>query len=83
LRQGDAVGGHPTQTIICAVYPRSHRARLRAVGGPVEIIDMLNKEINAALADPNMKARLAYLGGTALDTYTYRRAERSPFCQAS
>src|SRR5436309_10315666 len=22
----DAVGGHPTQTIICAVYPRSHRA---------------------------------------------------------
>ncbi len=33
---------------------------------PVEIIDMLNKEINAALADPNMKARLADLGGTAL-----------------
>jgi tripartite-type tricarboxylate transporter receptor subunit TctC len=26
----------------------------------------LNKEINAALADPNMKARLADLGGTAL-----------------
>ena len=25
-RQADAVGGHPTQTIICAVYPRSHRA---------------------------------------------------------
>src|SRR5215813_11586716 len=24
-RQADAVGGHPTQTIICAVYPRSHR----------------------------------------------------------
>jgi tripartite-type tricarboxylate transporter receptor subunit TctC len=35
-------------------------------GTPVEIIDMLNKEINAALADPNMKARLADLGGTAL-----------------
>jgi tripartite-type tricarboxylate transporter receptor subunit TctC len=33
---------------------------------PVEIIDMLNKEINAALADPNMKARLADLGGTVL-----------------
>ena len=25
-RQAGAVGGHPTQTIICAVYPRSHRA---------------------------------------------------------
>ena len=22
----DAIGGHPTQTIVCAVYPRSHRA---------------------------------------------------------
>jgi tripartite-type tricarboxylate transporter receptor subunit TctC len=33
---------------------------------PAEIIDMLNKEINAALADPNMKARLADLGGTPL-----------------
>jgi tripartite-type tricarboxylate transporter receptor subunit TctC len=35
-------------------------------GTPVEILDKLNKEINAALADPNMKARLADLGGTAL-----------------
>jgi tripartite-type tricarboxylate transporter receptor subunit TctC len=35
-------------------------------GTPAEIVDMLNKEINAALADPNMKARLADLGGTAL-----------------
>jgi tripartite-type tricarboxylate transporter receptor subunit TctC len=33
---------------------------------PAEIIDTLNKEINAALADPKMKARLADLGGTAL-----------------
>jgi tripartite-type tricarboxylate transporter receptor subunit TctC len=33
---------------------------------PAEIVDKLNKEINAALADPNMKARLADLGGTAL-----------------
>jgi tripartite-type tricarboxylate transporter receptor subunit TctC len=32
----------------------------------VEIIDMLNKEINAALADAKMKARLAGLGGTVL-----------------
>jgi tripartite-type tricarboxylate transporter receptor subunit TctC len=33
---------------------------------PAEIVDKLNTEINAALADPKMKARLAELGGTAL-----------------
>jgi tripartite-type tricarboxylate transporter receptor subunit TctC len=32
---------------------------------PVEIIDKLNKGINAGLADPKMKGRLAALGGTA------------------
>jgi tripartite-type tricarboxylate transporter receptor subunit TctC len=32
-------------------------------GTPPEIIDKLNKEINAALADPKIKARLAELGG--------------------
>jgi tripartite-type tricarboxylate transporter receptor subunit TctC len=33
---------------------------------PVEIIEKLNKEINAALADPKIKAQLADLGGTTL-----------------
>ena len=33
---------------------------------PTEIVDKLTNEINAALADPNMKARLADLGGTVL-----------------
>jgi tripartite-type tricarboxylate transporter receptor subunit TctC len=33
---------------------------------PAEIIDKLNKEINAALADPTMKGRLADLGAEAL-----------------
>ncbi len=33
---------------------------------PVEIIDKLNKEINAGLADPKIKARLADLGGAVL-----------------
>jgi tripartite-type tricarboxylate transporter receptor subunit TctC len=33
---------------------------------PAEIIDKLNKEINAGLTDPKMKARLADLGGTPL-----------------
>src|SRR5262249_17260317 len=33
---------------------------------PAEIVEKLNKEINAALADPKIKARLADLGGTPL-----------------
>jgi tripartite-type tricarboxylate transporter receptor subunit TctC len=33
---------------------------------PAEIVEKLNKEINAALADPKMKARLADLGGDVL-----------------
>ena len=33
---------------------------------PAEIIDKLNKEINAGLADPTMKSRLADLGSTVL-----------------
>jgi tripartite-type tricarboxylate transporter receptor subunit TctC len=33
---------------------------------PAAIVDKLNQEINAALADPRIKARLAELGGTVL-----------------
>jgi tripartite-type tricarboxylate transporter receptor subunit TctC len=33
---------------------------------PSEIVDKLNKEINAGLADPKIKARLADLGGEVL-----------------
>jgi tripartite-type tricarboxylate transporter receptor subunit TctC len=33
---------------------------------PVEIIDKLNKEINAAIADPGMKTRFAAIGGEPL-----------------
>jgi tripartite-type tricarboxylate transporter receptor subunit TctC len=40
------------------------------VGAPkatsAEIVDKLNKEINAGLADPRLRARLGELGGTAL-----------------
>jgi tripartite-type tricarboxylate transporter receptor subunit TctC len=35
-------------------------------GTPVEIVEKLNKEINAALADPKMKARITDVGGTVL-----------------
>ena len=33
---------------------------------PVEIVDKLNKQINAAIADPGMKARFAAIGGEPL-----------------
>ena len=48
----------------------TRRAPVRGLGAPkntpVEIIDKLNQEINAGLADPKIKARLADLGGTVL-----------------
>jgi tripartite-type tricarboxylate transporter receptor subunit TctC len=34
---------------------------------PAEIVDRLNKEINASLSDPKIKARLADLGATTLE----------------
>jgi tripartite-type tricarboxylate transporter receptor subunit TctC len=36
------------------------------INTPAEIIERLNKAINAALADPRMQARIADLGGTVL-----------------
>jgi tripartite-type tricarboxylate transporter receptor subunit TctC len=42
----------------------------QGIGGPRdtprETIELLNKEINAALADPKITARIAELGGSAL-----------------
>lgn len=35
-------------------------------GTPTEIVDKLNREINAAFADPRMRARFTEIGGTAL-----------------
>ena len=35
-------------------------------GTPVEIVDKLSREINAALSDPRIRARLAEVGGTVL-----------------
>jgi tripartite-type tricarboxylate transporter receptor subunit TctC len=37
-------------------------------GAPIEIINQLNREINAALADPAIKARYAELGSTVFAT---------------
>jgi len=35
---------------------------------PISIVDLLNKEINAGLADPRIKARYAELGSTVFPT---------------
>jgi tripartite-type tricarboxylate transporter receptor subunit TctC len=54
---GDAVQG----------YEASQWYGIGAPGAtPADIIDRLNKEINAAIADPGMKARFAAIGGEPL-----------------
>jgi tripartite-type tricarboxylate transporter receptor subunit TctC len=48
-------------------YEASQWYGLAAPGNtPAEIVDKLNREISAALADPGMKARLATIGGAPL-----------------
>jgi tripartite-type tricarboxylate transporter receptor subunit TctC len=65
--RSDALPDIPTAGEFLPGYEASASYGIGAPKGtPVEIIDMLNKEINAALDDPNMKARLADLGGTPL-----------------
>ena len=54
---GDFVPGYEVSAWAGLVAPKNT---------PAEIIDMLNKEINAGLADPKLKGRLADLGGTVL-----------------
>jgi Tripartite tricarboxylate transporter family receptor len=41
-------------------------AELDATDTPVEIVEKLNREINAAVVDPKIKAQIANLGGTVL-----------------
>src|SRR5258705_9204863 len=54
---GDAVKGYEASAVTGVGVPRNT---------PPEIIDTLNKAINAAYADPTMRARLADTGGTLL-----------------
>ena len=60
----------PDVPIVADVLPGYEASAAYGVGAPrntpVEIVDELNKEINAGLADPWMQARLADLGGTVL-----------------
>ncbi len=54
---GDFVPGYEASAVTGIGVPKAT---------PAEIIDRLNKEINAAFADPKMKARLADTGGAVL-----------------
>ena len=54
---GDFVPGYEASTWYGVGVPKNT---------PAEIVDKLNKEINAALADPKIKARLAELGANVL-----------------
>jgi tripartite-type tricarboxylate transporter receptor subunit TctC len=65
--RAEALPGVPT---VADFVPGYESSQWYGVGAPkntpVEIVEKLNKEINAALADPKMKARFADLGGTVL-----------------
>ena len=54
---GDFVPGNEASAVFGIVAPRDT---------PADTVDKLNKEINAGLSDPNIKTRLARLGGTVL-----------------
>ena len=54
---GDFVPGYEASPVFGLGAPKNT---------PTEIVDKLNREINAGLADPKLKARLADLGGDVL-----------------
>jgi tripartite-type tricarboxylate transporter receptor subunit TctC len=65
--RSDALPEVPTVADFVAGYEASGIGGVGVPKGtPVEVIDKLNAAINAALADPKMKARLAELGGMVL-----------------
>jgi tripartite-type tricarboxylate transporter receptor subunit TctC len=65
--RSEALPDIPTVGEFIPNYEASNWWGVAAPGNtPAEIIDKLNREINAALADPKMRERFAELGGTAL-----------------
>jgi tripartite-type tricarboxylate transporter receptor subunit TctC len=60
----------PDVPTVADVVPGYEASQWYGIGAPkntpTEIIDRLNKEINASLGDPKIEARLADLGGTGL-----------------
>ena len=56
----------PANLITLAHFSVSSAMNLPKSAEEPEIIEKLNKEINAGISDPNIKARLADLGGIVL-----------------
>jgi tripartite-type tricarboxylate transporter receptor subunit TctC len=60
----------PDLPTVAETLPGYEASSLYGLSGPKnmppEIVDRLNKEVNAALADPKMRARLADIGSTPL-----------------
>jgi tripartite-type tricarboxylate transporter receptor subunit TctC len=60
--------GLPDLPTVADTVPGYEASSLYGIGlprdTPADIVDKLNKEVNAALADPKMRTRLADLGGT-------------------
>jgi tripartite-type tricarboxylate transporter receptor subunit TctC len=67
LRRSEALPDLPTVADFLPDYEASSLAALGAPKNtPREIVDKLNEQVNAALAHPQIRARLADLGNTAL-----------------
>jgi tripartite-type tricarboxylate transporter receptor subunit TctC len=65
--RAEVLAGLPTLDVFVAGFEASYWAGFGAPKNtPVEIVDRLNREINAALGDPTLQARLAALGATEL-----------------
>jgi tripartite-type tricarboxylate transporter receptor subunit TctC len=60
----------PSVPVIADFLPNYEASAWAGIGAPtntpVEIVGMLNREINAGLADPTIKARLSTLGATVM-----------------
>ena len=67
LKRAEALPDLPTVSDFVPGYEAiSWYGIAAAKNTPADIVDRLNKEINAGLADPKLKARFAELGGTVL-----------------
>ena len=65
--RSEALPNVPTVAETVSGYEASSWSGVCAPSGtPVSVVEMLNKEINAALTDPTIKARLASMGSTAI-----------------
>jgi len=67
LKRSDALPGIPTVAETVPGFEASSWFGIAAPKGtPAEIVEILNRETNAGLADPTIKARLDDMGGMAL-----------------